>query len=308
MLTTGVDVQTCKNVAIVRNIGSITEFKQIIGRGTRVREDYGKLYFNILDYTGAATRLFADPDFDGDPALVTTAEINEEGEETNVTVTEPEPLPELTEEEDSEPMPPGPIAIVDSPPRPPRKYYIDDHAVEIAGTVVFELDTDGRRLRPIKLTEYAAEKVRTIWRNPDDLRSLWMDGERRNEIVSELEGRGIELRSLAEAANQPDADPFDLLCHLAYQAPIRTRRDRAERLKDQPEAFLGKYGKEAREILTALLDKYADHGAEQLVLPDILEVPPISSYGNSVEIANLFGGAEQLRQAVNELQRQLYAA
>src|SRR5207244_4219613 len=110
MLTTGVDVPTCRNVAIVRNIGSITEFKQIIGRGTRVREDCGKLYFNILDYTGAATRLFADPEFDGDPALVTTAEIDEDGEETNTAVNEPEPPVEDIEEEMSQP-PNGPVVI-----------------------------------------------------------------------------------------------------------------------------------------------------------------------------------------------------
>jgi type I restriction enzyme R subunit len=308
MLTTGVDVPTCRNVAIVRNIGSMTEFKQIIGRGTRVRDDYGKLYFNIIDYTGAATRLFADPEFDGDPVCVTKADINENGEETIVATAEEKAYQETHELIHDDPSLTGPTSLIDPPPAPPRKYYIDDHPVEIAGTVVWDLDAEGRRLRMVKLTDYAGEKVRTIWRNADELRATWMDIERRNEVIAELEKRGIEIHALADAANQPDADPFDLLCHLAFQSPLRTRKDRAARLKDDPAAFLGKYGKEAREILNALLDKYADHGTEQFVMPDILEVPPISQYGSFPEIVNYFGGVQQLKSAVSEMQRQLYAA
>jgi type I restriction enzyme R subunit len=213
-----------------------------------------------------------------------------------------------TFEPDAEPPLTGPISLVDTPATPPRKYYIDDHPVEIAGTVIWDLDADGRRLRMVKLTDYAGEKVRTIWRNPDELRARWMDIERREEVISELQKRGIDIHALADAANQPDADPFDLLCHLAFQAPLRTRKDRAARLKDDPSAFLGKFGKEAREILNALLDKYAEHGTEQFVMPDILEVPPISEYGTFPEIVNYFGGVQQLRSAVNEMQRLLYAA
>ena len=308
MLTTGVDVPTCRNVAIVRNIGGMTEFKQIIGRGTRVRDDHGKLYFNILDYTGAATRLFADPEFDGDPACVTNVDIDEDGEEIGATPEqEHEELETLEPGEEAAP-PPGPISLVDPMPAPPRKYYIDNHPVEIVGTVVWDLDATGRRLRMVKLTDYAGEKVRTIWRNPEELRAKWIDIERRNEVLAELEKRGIEIYALADAANQPDADPFDLLCHLAFQSPLRSRKDRAAKLKDDPSAFFGKYGKEAKEILNALLDKYADHGAEQFKMPDILEVPPISEYGNFTEIANYFGGVQQLGSAVNEMQRLLYAA
>jgi type I restriction enzyme R subunit len=308
MLTTGVDVPTCKNVAIVRNIGSMTEFKQIIGRGTRVRDDYGKLFFNILDYTGAATRLFADPDFDGDPVGITKVDINDKGEEVSVTVEQEHEPFESLEHDEEVPAPTGPTSLVDPPSMPPRKYYIDNHPVEIAGTVVWDLDAEGRRLRMVKLTDYAGEKVRTIWRNPEALRATWIDIERRNEVLSELEKRGIEIHALADAANQPDADPFDLLCHLAFQTPLRTRKDRAAKLRERSSSFLGKYGKEAREILSVLLDKYADHGTEQFVMPDILEVPPISTYGNVMEIATYFGGVEQLRSAVNEMQRELYAA
>jgi type I restriction enzyme, R subunit len=308
MLTTGVDVPTCKNVAIVRNIGSMTEFKQIIGRGTRVRDDYGKLYFNILDYTGAATRLFADPDFDGDPASVTTVDIDDEGTEVSVNIEQQAEPAEAIDPSEDEPTLPGPVNLIDPLRTPPRKFYIDNHPVEIAGTVIWDLDADGRRLRMVKLTDYAAEKVRTIWNNPNELRATWMDIERRNEVISELGKRGIEIHALAEAAHQPDADPFDLLCHLAFQSPLRTRKDRAAKLKDNPAAFLGKYGKEAREILDALLNKYAEHGTEQFVMPDILEVPPISQYGNVMEIAMYFGGVQQLRSAVNEMQRELYAA
>jgi len=308
MLTTGVDVPTCRNVAIVRNIGSMTEFKQIIGRGTRVRDDYGKLYFNILDYTGAATRLFADPDFDGDPACVKNVKVSDEGEEISVTEEQQHEPFETVEQDDDDPTMNGQTSLVDPPLTMPRKYYIDDHPVEIAGTVTWDLDAEGRRLRMVKLIDYAGEKVRTIWRNSEELRATWMDIERRDEVISELGKRGIEIHALADAANQPDADPFDLLCHLAFQSPLRTRKDRAAKLKNDPSAFLGKYGKEAREILSALLDKYADHGTEQFVMPDILEVPPISQYGSFPEIVNYFGGVQQLRSAVSEMQRQLYAA
>ncbi|MBI5282366.1 MAG: DEAD/DEAH box helicase family protein [Candidatus Solibacter usitatus] len=307
MLTTGVDVPTCRNVAIVRNIGSMTEFKQIIGRGTRVRDDYGKLYFNILDYTGAATRLFADPDFDGDPVFVKRIDIDDEGEttgEVTEAITE-EGFDEGTAETETGD---GHKDIVDTGPKGPKKYYVDGGGVEIAANVVFDLDADGKRLRMVKLTEYAGEKVKTLWRTPEELRDAWLDSERRGEIITELAKRGIDLETLADAARLPDADPFDLLCHLAFNAPVRTRKDRAAKLRDDPSAFLGQYGKEAREILSAMLDKYADHGTAQFAIPEILEVPPISQYGNVLEIANYFGGVQQLRSAVNEMQRRLYAA
>jgi type I restriction enzyme R subunit len=203
---------------------------------------------------------------------------------------------------------PGPVAITDPPPAPPRKFYVDDHPVEIAGVVVWDLDSEGRRLRMVKLTEYAGEKVKTLWRTPEDLRDAWMDLERRGEILVELNKRGIDIGALAEAANMPDADPFDLLCHFAFKSPVRTRKDRAAKLKDDSAAFMGKYGKEAREILTLLLDKYAEHGTDQFSIPEILQVPPISNYGNVREIVDYFGGVQQLRSAVTEMQRLLYTA
>jgi type I restriction enzyme R subunit len=198
--------------------------------------------------------------------------------------------------------------IVDETPQGPKKYYVDGGTVEVAANVVFDLDADGKRLRMVKLTEYAGEKVKTLWRTPEELRDAWMDLERRQEIVDELAKRGIEFESLADAAKMPDADPFDLLCHFAFQSTVRTRKDRAAKLKDNPAAFLGKYGDSARAVLSAMLDKYADHGAEQFSIPDILEVPPISEYGNVAEIVNYFGGVQQLRSAVNEMHRLLYAA
>ena len=316
MLTTGVDVPTCKNVAIVRNIGSMTEFKQIIGRGTRVRDDYGKLYFNILDYTGSATRLFADSDFDGDPVFVKKVKIDEVGDVT-------EEITETTTETDSGDE--GVISdtfgtgqtdgdgdghqdVVDDTPKRPKKYYVDGGNIEVTANVVWDLDTDGRRLRMVQLTEYAGEKVKTLWRTPEELRDAWVDLERRQEIVDELAKRGIDFESLAAAAKMPDADPFDLLCHFAFQSVVRTRKDRAAKLKDDPSAFLGKYGKDARAVLSAMLDKYSDHGTEQFSIPEILEVPPISEYGNVSEIVNYFGGVQELRSAVDEMQRLLYAA
>lgn len=300
LLTTGVDAPTCKNIVLARVVGSMTEFKQIIGRGTRVRDDYGKLFFNIVDYTGSATRLFADPDFDGDPALITEEEINEEGETTRVTVEAEEAIADTFEPEET--------VISDPPSTERRKFYYDGGRVEIAAHLVYDLDPDGKQLSVVKFTDYAADKVRTLAPSVIELRAKWSNPTERSEIIAQLAERGIDFDELAKSANQPDADPFDLLCHVAFNAPLRTRRERADRLRRERKDFFDQHGADARAILNDLLEKYAEHGTAQFLVPDILKVPPISGRGNVIEIAQMFGGPEKLRESVAELQNLLYAA
>jgi type I restriction enzyme R subunit len=302
LLTTGLDAPTCKNVVLARVVGSMTEFKQIIGRGTRVRDDYGKLWFNILDYTGSATRMFADPDFDGDPVLVTETEIDSAGKQrTQSVIDEPPTDPDLVDD-------PRPATVSEPQVAERRKFYFDQGQVEIAAHLVYELDPDGKQLRVVRFTDYAGEKVRTLFPSEAALQTKWADPIKRAAIIESLSERGIDFDELAASANQPDADPFDLLCHLAYNAPLRTRRERAERLRTEKEDFFGRYGPEARAILDELLEKYAEHGTAQFLLPDVLRVPPISLHGQPGEIIRIFGGPDQLRQAVTELQTLLYAA
>src|SRR4030043_1424869 len=277
LLTTGVDVQTCKNVALVRVINSMTEFKQIIGRGTRVRDDYDKFFFNILDYTGSATRLFADPEFDGEPALLTEEEINAAGEAIPRTYKIIEEAPIGAEPEMEWEVTP---TIPDDSEGQRRKYYFDGGHVEIAAHLVYELDTDGRQLRVVKFTDYTAEKVRTLYPSAIELRRRWENPEQRSEVIALLEERGIDFEELASATNQPEADPFDLLCHIAYNAPLRTRRERADRLRKDKKDFFDQYGPETKMILNELLDKYSDYGTAQFIIPDVLKVPPISNHGN----------------------------
>lgn len=301
LLTTGVDAPTCKNVVLARVIGSMTDFKQIIGRGTRVREDYGKLFFNIVDYTGSATRLFADPDFDGEPAFIEEDVIDEEGRVVEQTTVENESQDE------------GAVEVVlleftEDEPAAPRKFYFDGGSVQIAAQVVYELDGEGKQLRVVSYSDYARDKVKALYRSSGALETDWQKAEQRQVILDALAERGIDLQRLGEVAGVPDADPLDLLCHLAFNAPLRTRRERALRFSQTRQDFFAQYGPEARQILSDLLDKYADYGLEQLKLPDVLKLPPLSSYGNPSEIAVAFGGPAELRQAVEELQRLLYAA
>lgn len=305
LLTTGLDAPTCRNVVLVRLVNSMVEFKQIIGRGTRVRDDYGKLWFNILDYTGTATRNFADPAFDGEPAFATQEEIDDAGETIREEIIQPE---ELTQDDPLyEPKPKKPV-IADGPDHQPvRKFYFDGGQVEIAAEMVHELDADGKQLRVVKLTDYTAEKVRTLCTSPDDLRTRWADAECRAEIIQQLAERGIDFASIATQTGQPDADPFDLLCHLAFNAPILTRRQRADRVKKQQAAMFNYLKPEAQEILADLLEKYAQDGEVQFTLPDVLKLPPISQRGNVNEIVGKFGGTDRLRAAVNQLQSILYA-
>jgi type I restriction enzyme R subunit len=302
MLTTGVDVPTCKNVVLVRVINSMTDFKQIIGRGTRVRDDYGKLYFNILDYTGSATRLFADPDFDGEPALISEEKMDESGKQIESKVVDEQIIDEPKEIEAP------PIDWKEQGTEPPQKFYVDRGTVEIAAHLVYELDENGKQLRVVKFTDYTADNVRGMYPSAAVLRSKWSSGEERAGIIQALEDRGISFERLAEVAKQPDADPFDLLCHVAFNAPLRTRRERAEMLKREKRDFFEQYGPEARDVLSEMLEKYVEYGTAQFQIPEILKVPPISERGTIPEIAALFGGAERMRTAVNEMQSLLYAS
>ena len=220
LLTTGVNAPMVKNVVLVRVIGSMAEFKQIIGRGTRVREDYGKLYFDILDYTGTATAKFADPDFDGKPASV---EVEQEGGETRTETDDEQTEAQSYPTSDAS----APVKAEDSAP---RKYFVDGGTVSIAAHLVHELDADGKQLRMVQFTDYAGEKVRIFHRSAEDLSGAWADPERRAELIRQLQDRGISFDELSEQLKQPDADPLDLLCNLAFNTPLLTRRERAQRM------------------------------------------------------------------------------
>jgi type I restriction enzyme R subunit len=302
LLTTGIDAPMCKNIVIFKVINSIVDFKQIIGRGTRVRDDYGKLYFNILDYTGSATRLFADPEFDGEPALITEEEIDQDGNQIEGTFEEVQ-----GEEAVEEAAVPRVPTISDDSEGKFKKYYVDGGRVEIAADIVYELDSHGKRLAVVKYTDYAARQLRSMYTSAAELRSKWSKPEQREQILSLLVDRGITFEQLAETTKQSDADPFDLLCHVAYNAPLRTRRERTERIRKDKKDFFDKFGDEAKQILNEILDKYIEFGTEQLTDMNILKVPPISLHGNLMEISALFGGPTALRDSLGELQNLLYA-
>lgn len=304
MLTTGIDAPTVKNVVLVRVIGSMSEFKQIIGRGTRVREDYNKLFFDILDYTGSATRMFADPDFDGHAAQVLEEAANENGQ-----VIEAEHVIEFDQQQNEQfpPNIPGQPHELNHPALDARqKFYVDGGHVEIAAHLVYELDAEGNNLRMVQFSDYTAEKVRVLYRSPEDLTNHWKDPATREALIVQLADRGIDLGQLVEQTNQPDADLLDLLCHVAFNAPLLTRRQRAEKLRSDKSDFFDQFGDEARQILNELLDRYTENGTDQLRLPDALHIAPISDHGNAMEIAVKFGGASQLRNAVETLQTFLY--
>jgi type I restriction enzyme R subunit len=188
-----------------------------------------------------------------------------------------------------------------------RKFYVDGGQVAIAAHLVYELDADGNNLRMVQFSDYTAEKVRVLYRSPEDLTEQWKDPATREALIAQLEDRGIDLDTLVEQTNQPDADLLDLLCHVAFNAPLLTRRQRAEKMRRDKSDFFDQYGAEARQILNQLLDRYAENGTDQLRLPDALRITPISEHGNAMEIAAKFGGAEQLRMAVTQMQATLYS-
>lgn len=296
LLSTGVDVPTCKNIVIFRTINSMTEFKQIVGRGTRVREDKEKLFFTILDYTGSATRNFADPDFDGEPPLITEDEIDEDGNITN----EDEWIPESPDVDDHGN---GVVGPASGGGGTRRKYYISTGTVSIVAETVQIYGADGK-LRTVQFTQYAKEQIITMFPSINEFRSKWNDLEERQHILEELENIGISVDQLMEITKQ-DVDPFDLLCLVAFDLKPLTRKQRADLLKKNKPDFFAHFTERAREVLDLILEKYVDYGLNQ-IRPDIISVEPITRQGNPIEIVNEFGGIDEFKKAIEELQTLLY--
>ena len=281
LLSTGVDVQTVKYIVLDSNIRSMTEFKQIIGRGTRVREDLGKLYFTIFDFRDV-TRLFHDPDFDGP----------------------------IEQQDDFQPHKPG--SGPDEPPKvPPQpsykktKYMLGGTKVTVGQKHIQYLDKDGNLITE-SLIDYTKRNVRNQYASMDEFLNAWSDAERKQPIVEELEKRGVFFDDLCDEVGK-DLDPFDMILHIVFDQPPLTRKERAENVRKRN--YFTKYGKQAAEILDALLTKYADSGLTDLENVDVLKVDPIKQYGTQVYIVNtIFGGIAKFREAIKELEAAIYAA
>lgn len=308
LLTTGVDAKTCKLIVLDQNINSMTEFKQIIGRGTRLREDYQKLYFTIMDFKGA-TRLFADPDFDGEPVV-----IYEPGPDGPVVPPE-DPNPPTT----GEPEPPtyvpgetgGDTGGGGGGGEGRTKYVIDDVNVRVAVERSQYLDADGKLITEdyrILLKDDIKKTLQAEFGTLTDFLRRWNSAERKQAVLEELADQGVPLDILQQAvANGSELDVFDLVAHVAFDQKPLTRRERANNVKKRD--VFGKYGEQARAVLEALLEKFADHGVQDIEDAKVLELPPFDQFGSKTQIRRgIFGGVEQYTQAVQALEQALYNA
>jgi type I restriction enzyme R subunit len=285
LLTTGVDAKTCKLIVLDKTIKSMTTFKQIVGRGTRIEEDYGKFFFTVMDFKNA-TELFKDPDFDGDP----------------VVIYEPDP--------DDDPVPPDPPLPpdgggVEEDPDPygSKKIHVSGVEVNILAKTVEYRGDDGKMVTE-SYSDYSRKHIRNEYASLDDFINKWNTTKKKDAIVKELEEYGIELPKLAEEVGKDYGD-FDLICHIAYDQPPMTRRERADNVKKRN--YFTKYGNKARAVLEALLDKYADEGVLTIESPKVLKLTPFDQMGTPVEIINdVFGGKANYETALQELEAQLF--
>jgi type I restriction enzyme R subunit len=302
LMSTGVDAQTCKLIVLDQNIKSMTLFKQIIGRGTRLREDLGKNWFTILDFK-RATELFADPAFDGDPV-----QIYEPGVGQPVEPPQPPDAPlGAGGGLPSDPLTgPGPSPFVggDDSPAEPRKYVVGGSVnVAVARERVQYLNADGKLVTE-SLRDYTRINLGKAYDSLDGFLQAWNSADRKAALIEELERRGVFLDALADEVGK-DFDPFDLLLHVAYDQPPLTRRERAQRVKKRN--VFTQYGPVARQVLETLLDKYADEGITTIESDAVLRVQPFTGLGSPVELIRSFGGRPQYLQALATLERELYA-
>lgn len=310
LMSTGTDAQTCKVICLDENIGSMTEFKQIIGRGTRINEEYGKQYFTIIDFRNVTDK-FADKDFDGAPVRIKESKQDDKLSE--------EIIDEGTGEEQIDPVTGKEVEFAevvygnenlegyelgeDTPPYGPKpKVYVNGVDVSILSERKQYLDADGR-LITTSVKEYCKTGILTSYRSLDNFLQTWNDAEKKRAIIEELENQGIIFEELKDEIKN-DLDIFDLICHITWDAPALTRKERAENVRKQN--YWTKYGDKARNVLNAILDKYAETGIEAIEDMKVLTVPPITDIGTPKEIIDSFGGKPQYLQAIRELENEIY--
>ncbi|MDG1301229.1 MAG: DEAD/DEAH box helicase family protein [Opitutae bacterium] len=305
LLSTGVDAQTCRLIVLEREVGSMTEFKQIVGRGTRVHEDTDKYYFILVDFR-KATNHFADPDFDGDPV-----QIYEPGEDDPMDPPEDEETPPWSPDGDTSDEDPGeysdPPTIPPGPggggkPEPREKIYVDGVPVKVVAERVEYLDESGKLVTE-SLKDFTKKALKKRFATLEDFLTTWNDAERKQAIIDELTAEGLSLDPLADEVGK-DLDPFDLICHIAFDQPPLTRHDRAENVRKR-DPFT-KYGDQARKVLEALLAKYEDEGVLAIDDPKLLKVAPFSEIGLPLQLIKEFGGRKDFEEAVHEMQDALY--
>ncbi|WP_407283261.1 DEAD/DEAH box helicase family protein [Methanolobus sp. WCC1] len=272
LLGTGVDVQTCKLIVLDKRIQSMTEFKQIIGRGTRIHEEYDKLFFTIMDFK-KATELFADPDFDGEPV-------------------------DIFEGKADVPLKP------DLPGQKIKPYKVSDVGVSIVAERVQYYGSDGKLITE-SIKDYTRKTLLDEFESLDMFLKYWSESGKKMAIIQELEDKGLMLNALAEEVGR-EYDPFDLICHVVFDRPPLSRKERASNVKKN--GYFEKYGDKARAVLNALLDKYADEGIRNLEDMDVLRVKPLNELGTPIEIVKLFGGKQKFFEAVADMETQLYMA
>ena len=307
LMTTGVDAQTCKLIVLDQRIQSMTEFKQIIGRGTRINEDYHKFYFTIIDFK-KATELFADPDFDGDPVQIYEPTGDQSPVPPDMSVetesgTEIISPPSAEDWDQNGEFSPG-LAETGGV----RRYVVANVEVKVVAERVQYFDASGRLITE-SLKDYTRRALSREYASLDDFLRRWSGSEKKQAIIDELSEQGVFFEALADEIGRQSGrvfDPFDLVCHVAWDMPPLTRRERAEQVKKQN--YFTKFGEQARQVLEALLEKYADEGVAHIEDPQILAVAPFTELGTPLEIIRAFGGLDQYQQAVNELEAVLYRA
>ena len=309
LMTTGIDAQTCKLIVLDSNIHSMTEFKQIIGRGTRINEEYGKSFFTIMDFRNV-TDLFADPAFDGEPVMIKKVSAEEPLTEDDIN---PEEQERIIDEESGEEINfendlkttyevPQIVAAGTIVSDPGQKVYVAGVDVSILNERIQFLDADGTLITE-SLKDYTKRNILKTYRSLDEFLNRWNSAEKKRAIIEELEAQGIILENLKEEVKK-DLDLFDLICHVAWDMPALTRRERAENVKKRN--YFTKYGQQARYVIEALLDKYATEGIENIEDLSVLRIEPFSEIGTPAEIINLFGGKHGYLNMIKELEEQLY--
>ena len=308
LMTTGVDAKMCKLIVLENNINSMTDFKQIIGRGTRLLEEYGKTYFTIMDFRNAS-RLFADPAFDGVPEVVVDLGENdpvndpekevEQGNEYNGN----SPNPKGVNEENGY-YNTGDNNAFDDEDKP-KKYYIGDVTVKVLSERVQYVDKDGKLITE-SLIDYTKKNILQQYSRLDEFLNTWTKAEKKQAIIEELQDGGVLLDAIREELGNTDLDDFDLICHIAYDKNPLTKRERAENVKKRH--YLYKYSDTAQKVIEALLEKYANDGIKEIEDTKILQLKEFAKIGSPMKIVKAFGGKEAYQKAVQELENELYYA